>query len=927
MGTGDLLDEFAAGYDFAFDDFQVQACHEVQAGRGVLVAAPTGSGKTVVGEFAAWCALRQGRKCFYTTPIKALSNQKYHDLVARHGELRVGLLTGDTSINGEADIVVMTTEVLRNMIYAGSPTLSGLGFVVMDEVHYLADRFRGPVWEEVILGLADSVQIVALSATVSNAEEFGEWLGAVRGETAVVVSERRPVPLYQHVMVGYDLIDLFEHSNRSGERGVNPKLLTLAQREARETRDDARRPRGRSGRGQRNVSYGSGSFGGAANTRYLKGARQHNGPPDGERKRSLTPSRGAVVRALEDARLLPAIVFVFSRAGCDGAVRQLLTSGVRLTSRTERAELASIAAQHGAALSATDRAALGWESFVEALTRGIAAHHAGLLPVLKTIVEQAFTRGLVKVVYATETLALGINMPARTVVIERLVKYNGEGHVDVTPGEYTQLTGRAGRRGIDDEGHAVVAWQPGMDPRAVAGLASRRTYPLKSSFRPTYNMAVNLVGSMGRDRARALLEQSFAQFQTDRTVVGMARQSASNKAVIDEYLAQAQCDRGDFTEYARLRDRISQLESRAARLRKQDRRAEAMESLLDLVPGDVVWAPGGRHQGWVVVVDPGIGRDHEPHPLVLTEDRQLVRLTIQDFPDPATSVARLRIPKKFDPRNASARKALAASLRQKIEQLPVDVAPAPRQARDAQLAAEIDQLRTELRAHPCHECPDRETHARFAEKALVLERESSRIRERAQTRTNSIASQFDRICGVLTSLGYLTDDDQVTESGRMLCRIYNELDLVVAECVRGGVFDGLGPAPLAAVLSTLVYEARAGGGQLHRMPDPLSETAASQVRATWREVGLVERDFRVERQQPPEIGFAEAAYDWAGGAELAEVLENTQLPAGDFVRWVRQVVDLAGQISAAPGVGDLRLQCQAVVAAMRRDIVELDTDE
>jgi len=289
MSAAESLARFAAGYPFALDDYQVTACEHVADGRGVLVAAPTGAGKTVVGEFAVFLALQTGRKCFYTTPIKALSNQKFRDLCERYGEDRVGLLTGDTTINGEAQVVVMTTEVLRNMLYAASPTLGNLGFVVMDEVHYLADRFRGAVWEEVIISLAESVQLVSLSATVSNAEEFGDWLSEVRGGVEVVVTERRPVPLYQHVMVGRRLLELFDGNE------VNPELLRLAKEESRGQRDDSRRPRGRSGNGRRTPAYGSGRYGGGAAQQ-----RTETGP-------RLVPRRDATIERLEAERLLPAI--------------------------------------------------------------------------------------------------------------------------------------------------------------------------------------------------------------------------------------------------------------------------------------------------------------------------------------------------------------------------------------------------------------------------------------------------------------------------------------------------------------------------------------------------------------------------------------------------------------------------------------------
>src|SRR5690606_18274262 len=348
-----LVAESADAYGFDFDDYQREACAHVEAGSGVLVAAPTGAGKTIVGEFAVFLALQQGRKCFYTTPIKALSNQKYADLVRRHGAGSVGLLTGDSSINPDAPVVVMTPEVLRNMIYARSGTLAGLGYVVMDEVHYLADRFRGAVWEEVIIGLAESVQVIALSATVSNAEEFGEWLNEVRGDVAVVVSERRPVPLYQHVMVGKRIHDLFADvaptaraTPGQGKVEVNPELIRIARDEARRVRDDSRRPRGRSGKGRKTVGYGSGRYGGAAHQRFTA----DQGPRRGGRS-VMVPSRVDLVERLDAEALLPAIVFVFSRMGCDAAVGQLLASGIKLTTPEERREIAAIIERHVAGLS------------------------------------------------------------------------------------------------------------------------------------------------------------------------------------------------------------------------------------------------------------------------------------------------------------------------------------------------------------------------------------------------------------------------------------------------------------------------------------------------------------------------------------------------------------------------------------------------
>jgi ATP-dependent RNA helicase HelY len=497
----------------------------------------------VVGEFAAYFALKNGKKCFYTTPIKALSNQKFAEFVERFGEEKVGLLTGDTSINSEADILVMTTEVLRNMLYAGSNTLNNLGWVVMDEVHYLADKFRGGVWEEVLIHLMESVQVVSLSATVSNAEEFGEWLNEIRGNTTVVVSEVRPIPLYQHVLIGQQLVDLF---SKPGQ--VNPEILKLEREAMRKVHTDRNR-RERFGQNESRLS------------------------------------RADIIEKLNRENLLPAITFIFSRAGCDAAVNQCLNAGLRLTNSEERAEITKTALYYTQNLAEEDLAVLGFDQWLSALERGIAAHHAGLLPSFKEAIEDLFKRGLIKAVFATETLALGINMPARTVVLEKLTKWNGEAHVPITSGEYTQLTGRAGRRGIDIEGNAVVQWSPSVDSATAAGLASTRTYPLRSSFTPTYNMAINLISRFGRERARGSLESSFAQFQADRAVVGLDRQVRRNQTAIDELVDSAQCHLGDFNQYASMRSEVKELEAllskRGGRKTFDNRQRQHLEGEID----------------------------------------------------------------------------------------------------------------------------------------------------------------------------------------------------------------------------------------------------------------------------------------------------------------------------------------------------------
>ncbi|HZG90528.1 MAG TPA: DEAD/DEAH box helicase [Pseudonocardia sp.] len=912
------LAEFTATLPFELDGFQHTACSALEDGHGVLVCAPTGAGKTVVGEFAVHLALASGQKCFYTTPIKALSNQKYADLAARHGAAAVGLLTGDTSVNPNAQVVVMTTEVLRNMIYAEAGVggaeeasrrragrqLEHLGYVVMDEVHYLADRFRGAVWEEVILQLPEHVKLVSLSATVSNAEEFGDWLVTVRGDTAVVVDEHRPVPLWQHMMVGNRLLDLFAGESAGGELTVDPDLVRHTRELERQT-SMASWDRGR-GRGGNRGAGGNGRSG----------------------ERFRPPSRTTVIDRLDRNGLLPAITFVFSRAGCDGAVGQCVRSGLRLTTEDEAVEIRRTVERRTADLPHADLAVLGYWEWLDALERGIAAHHAGMLPAFKETVEELFVRGLVRAVFATETLALGINMPARTVVLERLVKFNGESHADLTPGEYTQLTGRAGRRGIDVEGHAVVVWQPGVDPQQVAGLASTRTYPLRSSFRPGYNMAVNLVGRLGVQAARELLEQSLGQFQADRSVVGLARRIERNAEALHGYRTSMECHLGDFAEYAALRRRVGEREKALSRQGHTERRDAAADSLRSLRAGDVIAVPGGRRAGLAVVLDPGLDPGAEPRPLVLNEDRWAGRLSAADFPEPVRPLGRMRLPRRVDHRTPRVRRDLASSLRSTGIVAPT---PARRRGRGGQDDdPELAALRRALRSHPCHGCGDREAHARWAERHDRLERETEQLQQKVRSTTHSLARAFDRIRALLGERDYL-DEEQITPHGERLARLWGESDLLTAECLRHGVWDGLAPEDLAAVVSALVYESRRDNGPMPRVPSgPVSEALGATV-SLWSELEADERRHRVERTREPDLGFAWPMHRWARGESLAAVLtaaeqNGAELSAGDFVRWCRQVLDLLDQIVGVAGRDSgVGRAAAGAVSAIRRGVVAVGT--
>ncbi len=486
-----MRDRFLAGLPFALDPFQADALDALDDDRSVLVAAPTGSGKTLVAAYGVARALAAGGKAFYTTPLKALSNQKFGELAAEHGASRVGLLTGDIAIRPDAPVVVMTTEVLRNMLLAGSDLLTGLRTVVLDEVHYLQDPYRGGVWEEVLVLCPPGIAFVCLSATVANATELGAWLRSVRGPTDVVVERRRPVVLRHHLAV--------HHRYDGGETQLLPLLVDgRVSGEALRLDQTAQRL----GRGRTPAHW--------------------RGRP---RLPFRSPRRTELVEALGDDDLLPAIVFIFSRAACDEAVRQCLRDGVRLTDQRQRAMIRQIAETHVASLADDDLRVLGFSEWLEGLEAGVGAHHAGLVPAYREAVEACFSAGLLQVVFATETLSLGINMPARSVVIERFSKFGGAGRANLTSGEYAQLTGRAGRRGLDDVGHAVVAWSAEVTAAEAARVAVAPPPDLRSAFRPTYNLTVNLVRRFDRPTAENVLRQSFAQWQatSDGNLVELLR--------------------------------------------------------------------------------------------------------------------------------------------------------------------------------------------------------------------------------------------------------------------------------------------------------------------------------------------------------------------------------------------------------------------
>jgi ATP-dependent RNA helicase HelY len=860
--------ELIAHYGFPLDDFQLRALDALDEGQSVLVAAPTGSGKTVVAEYAIDVVIADGHRAFYTAPIKALSNQKYHDLVARLGPQNVGLLTGDNAINGDAPVVVMTTEVLRNMIYARSSALNQLRVAVLDEVHFLQDTYRGPVWEEVIIHLPTRVRLVCLSATVSNAAELAEWISTVRGPTTAIVEDRRPVKLDNLYLIG----DKTHERMHLLPTLVNGRMNSDAARLDEEA------------------------------ARNAKGSRPRRGAAQA-RRRLFTPSRLEVVELLEHHRMLPAIHFIFSRNQCDEAAKGVLAAGTRLTSGAERDRIREIVDARLGAIDPEDLAVLGYNAFVGQLEAGVAAHHAGMVPPFKEVVEACFVEGLVKVVFATETLAVGINMPAKTVVIEKLSKFTGDHHAFLTPGEYTQLTGRAGRRGMDELGYAVVLWSPFVPFDQVAALASSRTFHLNSAFRPTYNMAANLVRSYTSERAHHLLNLSFAQYQADGDVVRIEARLDRRQTHLADLLERAHSPYGDIDEYRREMKGIPQPVVGGA----VGRDDLVTLALMKLRPGDVIYAEKARYAGRVAVLA-SAHRKGGMRVTGLTARRDLVMLTALDFAEPPRALGKIQLPTDYAPNRHDFQKEVVHRL---------ELATLVPHSRKARRTVEVSRSGS----HPVEDDPELDDRLKAAAQAERVAREVDELRTRVRARSQSVARDFDRVLRVLENWGYV-DGWSLTDAGKILANTFHECELLIVECLRQGLLDDLDPASLAGLVSVFVYE--------HRSPEP-QPTAwfpSPTVRKRWQriaeisyELEEIEEEAGLSVHRPPDASFVAVAYAWAKGEGFAEVVADEALSGGDFVRTMKQLIDVLRQLALVSPERETRRSADRAADQLFRGVV------
>jgi len=845
VNTPTLASAFLETLEFPPDRFQVEAVRAIDADESVVVTAPTGAGKTVIALAGISRALGQQRRAFYTTPIKALSNQKFGELGEIYGEQSVGLLTGDNVINGDAAVVVMTTEVLRNMIYAGSSALDNLGVVILDEVHYLADVARGSVWEEVVIHLDRRVQFVSLSATIANAEEFTAWMRSRRGPTKLIQEHTRPVPL--------DVEYMINDAHRDEGLIVEPVFA-----------EDSKRP-------NPNI------------VRLLKRGR-------GKHRRFRTPRRREVVEELSGRGLLPAIIFVFSRAGCDQAARDIARARLGLTDSEERRYIRGRAEQLTAHLSPEDLAVVGYETWLANLESGVASHHAGLVPAFKETVEDLFVSGHLQVVFATETLAMGINMPARSVVLEKLSKFTGEGHDLLKPGDFTQLTGRAGRRGIDTQGTAVVLHTTHVPFDRVAAIAAAGSHPLRSSFRPSYNMVVNMIANYEQSRAEQLLQASFAQFTAQARSESLGSRLAALENDIATWKPLATCQRGDIRSWADAHNRAADV----AHL------LDGFASRLEI--GDVLERPALGDQfpdRWVVLAR---GYGAAPKITLLSEDGTVRRVPPASLGATIALVGEIDVPEPFRPNDVRYQRQLGSQLRlwRSGDREPVTIS----------LDAPADEAAVVA-------CPEFDAHLEALRHLRRAEKDVRRLQRRAERADTTVVDAFHAMMRLLEEREFIQGWN-LRPSGERLRLVYNELDLVLSEALDQGLFDDLSGSEFAAFASVFVYEPRRvdlGGG-------PPSRTVHERVDLLWDIVDAVqtaEQRHELAISREPEVGFAELAHGWVAGAHLEDLFSEADDVVGDFVRTCRQVLDLLRQIRDA--YPDLAEVATEAIAGMDRGVV------
>jgi superfamily II RNA helicase len=858
------LDEL---FPFPLDHFQENAIAALDGGKSVVVCAPTGSGKTLIGEYAIYRALARNRRVFYTTPLKALSNQKYRNFRDRFGQEQVGLLTGDISIERNAPILVMTTEIFRNMLYGTTigevgTSLQGVEAVVLDECHYMNDRQRGTVWEESIIYCPSEIQLVALSATVENSGQLTDWIERVHGATELIYSDFRPVPLQFHFCNPKGLFPLLDDDQKK----INPKLKQ--------------------------------------NLKFQKMAKASaNGKSKPARQES--PSIIFALSQLHQRDMLPAIYFIFSRRGCDRAVADL--GNLSLVNDFEAAQLKS---QIDAFLMANPEA--GRTGQVESLYRGIAAHHAGILPAWKGLVEELFQQGLIKVVFATETLAAGINMPARTTAIASLSKRTDRGHRLLTASEFLQMAGRAGRRGMDEIGYVVTMQTPFEGAKEAAYLATAAADPLVSQFTPSYGMVLNLLQTRSIEQARELIERSFGQYLAD---IVLLPQQQNLDAVVTEIarLEQelASIDISLLEEYEKLRDRLRE-ERRLLKTLSQQAEEQRLHALAAQIPfmftGTTVTirspkgtlvpavlaakAPGSGKFPWLVC----LGQDNRWYAIGYKEVALIGGVWIEtEITVPSELVIKPGFTIGGDEYSA-----------QIAERIPALDFP-PDAPEVQQQTSRVLDLEMKLVSHPVEKWEHRSNTIKKVRKLEQLKREIEFKRGVLDQRRQKYWQEFLSLVNVLQSFGYLNGVEP-TEAGQVAAALRGDNELWLAMCVLSGELDELAPHHLATVCAAIVTENNRPDTWTDLGISPAVEETLSSLHGIKRQLIQMQRRHSLLIPVWLEYELVGIVEQWALGMEWIELCSHTSLDEGDLVRIMRRTIDLLCQIPYVPHLSNQLIQ-------------------
>jgi superfamily II RNA helicase len=879
-------------FPFPLDGFQLEAIDALNQGHSVVVSAPTGSGKTLVGEYAIHRALAHGRRVFYTTPLKALSNQKLRDFREQFGSERVGLLTGDLSLNREAQVVVMTTEIFRNMLYAeidhpDNDPLHDVEAVVLDECHYMNDSQRGTVWEESIIHCPSQIQLVALSATVANAGQLTDWIERVHGPTRLVHSDFRPVPLAFSFCSAKGLHPLL---NDEGT-GLHPNCKVW------------RPPK----------------------TTHRKGPKTPR-PPQPE-----AAPLPFVVAQMAERDMLPAIYFIFSRRGCDKGVRDLGKVCLVQPHEQER-----IRARLDAFVAATPEA-VREGGHAEALTRGIAAHHAGVLPAWKELIEELFQQGLIKVVFATETLAAGINMPARTTVISALSKRTERGHRPLMGSEFLQMAGRAGRRGLDSQGYVVTVQSRFEGVREAGALATSPADPLVSQFTPSYGMVLNLLQRYDLAKAKELVERSFGRYLATLDL-------AEDEARIADLLAQLDAleSRGgevpwdDFEDYEKRRGALREERRLLRILQQQAEETLAHELTLALQfssEGTLVSVKAPQLRGRItpaVIVDKREGPGQFPLLLCLTDENVWILLPCNAVVSLHAELSCLQV-SQLDPpelhhlgelrhgNNASAGLALAVASMARRHDMHT---PRYDLAGEVQTQAErVRELEEELELHPAHRWGDRKQLKKHRRRMEELELEIEERRRVLHHRSNRHWDTFLSLIDILRFFGGLDGEEglEPTEVGRTVAALRGDNELWLGLALMSGHLDDLDPAELAGVLEAISTEVnRPDLWSAFPPPAPVEE-ALHDLRGLRRELQRQQESRQVVVPVWWEPELTGLVHAWAKGTPWGDVIAATSLDEGDVVRILRRTVDLLAQVPYCEAVSEqLRTNARRALRAINR---------